>query len=220
MIPLTRDEMAARLARALPPGSFVNLGIGLPSRVAHFVKAEQDVTLHSENGLLGFSALSDKQIADTDLVDAGKNPVALLAGASYFDSTLSFSIMRGGHLDIAVLGGFEVSAAGDLANWWTGAADEPQGVGGAMDLVCGARAVWVLMDHQTRDGAPKIVEHCRYPLTATAVVTRLFTDLAVIAVSPNGLVVEEMIADLSPDDLQAVTGARLLFSREMKSLTT
>ncbi|HEY2131365.1 MAG TPA: 3-oxoacid CoA-transferase subunit B [Acetobacteraceae bacterium] len=193
MAPLTREQMAARVARALPHGAFVNLGIGMPSLVARHIAPAQDVTLHSENGLLLFGGPPPAGMADTDLVDAGKNPVTILPGGSYFDSSLSFSMMRGGHLDVAVLGGFEVSAGGDLSNWWTGAADDPQGVGGAMDLASGARQIWVLMEHRTRDGRPKIVERCAYPLTARGVVTRIFTDLAVIAVRREGLVVEEMV---------------------------
>jgi 3-oxoadipate CoA-transferase beta subunit len=210
MTPLTRDQMAARVARALPKGGFVNLGIGMPSLVARHITPSQDVTLHSENGILLFGTPPPEDEADTDLVDASKNPVTILPGGSYFDSALSFAIMRGGHLDAAILGGFEVSARGDLANWWTGAADDPHGVGGAMDLACGAREIWVMMDHQTRDGRPKIVEKCRYPLTAQGVVTRIFTNLAMITVTANGLQVEEMVEGLDFAGLQARTDARLL----------
>jgi 3-oxoadipate CoA-transferase beta subunit len=220
MTPLTREQMAARVAHALPHGAFVNLGIGMPSLVARHIAPAQDVTLHSENGLLLFGGPPPEGMADTDLVDAGKNPVTILPGGSYFDSSLSFSMMRGGHLDVAVLGGFEVSAGGDLANWWTGAADEPQGVGGAMDLASGARQIWVLMEHRTRDGRPRIVERCAYPLTARGVVTRIFTDLAVIAVRREGLVVEEMVGGLDLDGLQAWTGARLRQGSPMGVLMT
>ena len=145
-----------------------------------------------------------------DLTDAGKQPITINEGGCYMDSALSFAIMRGGHLDLAVLGAFEVSAGGDLANWWTGVAGEPQGVGGAMDLASGARAIWVIMEHRARDGQPKLVERCRYPLTASGVVTRVFTDLGVFAVTPAGFVVEEMVDGLDLSALQAMTGAPLL----------
>ena len=209
MTPLTRTEMAARLARDVPQGAFMNLGIGMPSLVARHIPPERGVVLHSENGLLNFGGPPEPGQEDHDLVDAGKNPVTILPGASYFDSALSFAIMRGGHLDIAVLGGFEVSATGDLANWWTGTPGDPQGVGGAMDLACGAREIWVLMEHRTRDGRPKIVERCTYPLTAAGVVTRIYTDLAVLDVTPAGISVREMTAGLTLADLQQWTGARL-----------
>jgi 3-oxoadipate CoA-transferase beta subunit len=152
MTPLSRDAMAKRLAQAIPHGAFVNLGIGLPSLVAGHIPENRDITLHSENGLLHFGGPPQAGQEDRDLVDAGKNPVTIRPGSAFFDSALSFAMMRGGHLDIAVLGAFEVSAAGDLANWWTGAPGDPQGVGGAMDLASGAREIWVLMEHQTKDG--------------------------------------------------------------------
>ena len=209
MTPLTRTQMAARLARDVPHGSFMNLGIGMPSLVARHIDPAADITLHSENGLLNFGGPPPPGEEDTDLVDAGKNPVTQRPGAAFFDSALSFSMMRGGHLDIAVLGGFEVSAGGDLANWWTGIPGDPQGVGGAMDLACGAREIWVLMEHRTKDGRPKIVQECSYPLTARGVVTRVYTDLAVLDVGPSGLVVREMVDGLAMTALQAWTGAAL-----------
>ncbi len=210
MTPLTRPQMAERLARDIPPGSFVNLGIGMPSLVARHIRAEQGVILHSENGVLHFGGPPPPGQEDPDLVDAGKNPVTLQAGGSYFDSALSFSMMRGGHLDLAVLGGFEVSAGGDLANWWTGAPGDPQGVGGAMDLASGARQIWVLMEHRTKDGRPRIVDRCAYPLTARGVVTRVYTDLAVLAVGADGVRVMQAAPGLSFADLQAATGTALL----------
>jgi 3-oxoadipate CoA-transferase beta subunit len=209
MTPLTRHQMAARLARAIPPGSYMNLGIGIPSLVAAYVTPESGVTLHSENGILAFGAAPAPGEEDWDLTDASKRAVTILEGGSYFDSGLSFAMMRGGHLDVAVLGGFEVSERGDLANWWTGAPGEPQAVGGAMDLASGAKEIWVLMEHRTRDGKPKVVQHCSYPLTAAGVVTRIFTDLAILAVTPEGLVVEEMVEGLDLAGLQAVTGPKL-----------
>lgn len=207
MTPLTREQMASRLGRAIPPGAFINLGIGMPTMVAKYVTQESGVTLHSENGILGFGGPPPEAEIDWDLTDAGKRPVTMLEGGSYFDSALSFALMRGGHLDVAVLGGFEVSAKGDLANWWTGQPDDVQGVGGAMDLASGAKEIWVIMEHRTRDGRPKMVESCSYPLTAAGVVTRVFTDLAVFAVTPDGLVVEEIVAGLDLAGLQALTGA-------------
>jgi 3-oxoadipate CoA-transferase beta subunit len=207
MTPLTREQMASRLGRAIPPGAFINLGIGMPTMVAKYVTRESGVTLHSENGILGFGGPPPEAEIDWDLTDAGKRPVTMLEGGSYFDSALSFALMRGGHLDVAVLGGFEVSAKGDLANWWTGTPGEVQGVGGAMDLASGAKEIWVLMEHRTRDGRPKLVETCSYPLTAAGVVTKVFTDLAVFAVTPSGFLVEEMVAGLDLAGLQAVTNA-------------
>ena len=208
--PLSRDQMAERLAQAIPPGSFVNLGIGLPSLVARHIPADRDITLHSENGLLHFGGPPQPGQEDKDLVDAGKNPVTIRPGSAFFDSALSFAMMRGGHLDIAVLGAFEVSAQGDLANWWTGTPGDPQGVGGAMDLASGAREIWVLMEHQTKGGRPKIVDRCTYPLTAARVVTRIFTDLAVIHITPRGLVTQEITKGISLAELQQRTGAKIL----------
>lgn len=210
MTPRTRLQMAERLARDIPPGGFVNLGIGMPSLVARFIKPEQGVILHSENGLLHFGGPPPADEIDLDLVDAGKNPVTLQQGGSFFDSALSFSMMRGGHLDLAVLGGFEVSAQGDLANWWTGEHGDPQGVGGAMDLASGARQIWVLMEHRTKDGRPRIVDRCAYPLTARGVVTRVYTDLAVLALEPGGVRVLELAPGVAMAALQAVTGTTLL----------
>ena len=212
MTPLTRDGIARRLARALPNGAVVNLGIGLPGLVSRYVPPEQDILLHSENGIINFEGLPSEDGADRDSIDASKRPVAVLPGGSYLDVALSFGLMRGGHLDVAVLGAFEVSAAGDLANWWTGKAGDVPGVGGAMDLACGAKSIWVMMEHTTRDGLPKLVERCAYPLTAPAVVHRVFTDLAVLDVVAEGLLVRECVPGLDPAALQARTGARLIFS--------
>lgn len=209
----TRTQMAARLARDIPGGTFINLGIGMPSLVARHIPADADITLHSENGLLDFGGPPAAGEEDSDLVDAGKNPVTLRAGAAFFDSALSFAMMRGGHLDIAVLGGFEVSASGDLANWWTGTPGDPQGVGGAMDLASGAKQIWVLMEHRTKDGRAKIVEACSYPLTARRVVTRIYTDLAVIDVTSGGLVVRDVAPGVEREMLVGATGAALLLPR-------
>ena len=206
----TRDQIAARVAQDIFEGAYVNLGIGLPTKVANFLPADREVFLHSENGLLGMGPAPAPGEEDEDLINAGKQPVTLLAGGSYFHHADSFAMMRGGHLDICVLGAFQVSRQGDLANWHTGAPDAIPAVGGAMDLAIGAKRVFVMMEHQTRDGASKIVEQCSYPLTGVGCVSRIYTDLAVLDVTPDGLRVREMAPGLTFNDLQAVTQARLL----------
>lgn len=218
MTPLTRDGIARRLARALPRGALVNLGIGLPSLVSRHVAPDRDIVLHSENGIINFAGLPSEEGADRDSIDASKRPVAVLPGGSYLDVALSFGLMRGGHLDVAVLGAFEVSAAGDLANWWTGKPGDVPGVGGAMDLACGAKSIWVMMEHTTRDGLPRLVERCTYPLTAPSVVHRVFTDLAVLDVVADGFLVRECVIGLDRAELQARTGARLTFSETVACL--
>jgi 3-oxoadipate CoA-transferase beta subunit len=207
---LTRDRMAARVALDIPEGAYVNLGIGLPTLVANHLPAGREIFLHSENGILGMGPAPASGAEDWDLVNAGKQPVTLLTGGAFFHHADSFAMMRGGHLDICVLGAFQVSAAGDLANWHTGAADAIPAVGGAMDLAIGARRTFVMMEHVTREGAPKIVERCSYPLTGVGCVARLYTDLAVIDVTADGLVAREWIDGLSFDELQALTGAPLV----------
>jgi 3-oxoadipate CoA-transferase beta subunit len=211
MTPLSREAVAERLARDLPQGAVVNLGIGMPGLVAKYVAAEQDVMLQSENGILHFEALPAGVEPDMDSIDASKKPIAVLPGGAYLDVMTSFGLMRGGHLDIAVLGAFEVSAAGDLANWWTGRPDDVPGIGGAMDLACGAKSIWAIMEHTSKDGLPKIVERCSYPLTAPRVVSRIFTDLAILTITPQGVRVVEKLDGLSNEELQARTGTRLLF---------
>jgi len=206
---LDRKQMAARVAQDIPDGSYVNLGIGLPTLVGDFLPEDREIVLHSENGLLGMGPKPRHEDVDLDLTNAGKQPVTALTGASYFHHADSFAMMRGGHLDICVLGGFQVAANGDLANWHTGAPDAIPAVGGAMDLAVGAKRVFVLMEHTTKSGEPKIVERCSYPLTGLACVSRIFTDLAVIDVTPQGLVVDEILGDCSFEELQAVTGAPL-----------
>jgi len=206
---LNRDQMAARVARDIPEGSYVNLGIGLPTRVANFLPRDREIFLQSENGLLGMGPAPAKGAEDWDLINAGKEPVTLLTGGSYFHHGDSFAMMRGGHLDICALGAFQVSAKGDLANWHTGAPDAIPAVGGAMDLAIGAKKVFVMMEHQTKNGESKIVERCSYPVTGIACVTRIYTDLAVIDVTPQGLRVAEMVEGLTIDELQKRTGAPL-----------
>jgi 3-oxoadipate CoA-transferase beta subunit len=208
---LTRDQIAARVARDIPEGAYVNLGIGLPTMVTKHLPPDLDIFLHSENGLLGMGPPPAPGEEDEDLINAGKQPVTLLPGGAYFHHADSFAMMRGGHLDICVLGAFQVSRTGDLANWHTGAADAIPAVGGAMDLAIGAKRVFVMMEHQTKDGASKIVPECTYPLTGVGCVSRIYTDLAVIDVTPQGLVVREMVDGLSFDELQRITGVPLAY---------
>ncbi len=207
---LTRDQMAARVARDIPEGAYVNLGIGLPTMVANHLPQDREIFLHSENGLLGMGPAPAQGEEDEDLINAGKQPVTLLAGGAYFHHADSFAMMRGGHLDICVLGAFQVSTAGDLANWHTGAPDAIPAVGGAMDLALGARDVYVMMEHLTRSGESKVVAQCTYPLTAIGCVSRIYTDLAVLDVTPQGLSVREILSDISFDELQQLTGVPLL----------
>ena len=206
----SRDQMAARVAQDIPEGAYVNLGIGLPTKVANYLPSEKEIFLHSENGLLGMGPAPAPGEEDEDLINAGKQPVTLLTGGAYFHHADSFAMMRGGHLDICVLGAFQVSHTGDLANWHTGAPDAIPAVGGAMDLAIGAKQVFVMMEHQTKTGESKIVERCTYPLTGIGCVSRIYTDLAVLDVTPQGLRVREMAPGLTLADLQAVTAAPLL----------
>jgi len=205
----TRDQMAARVARDIPEGAYVNLGIGLPTMVANHLPREREIFLHSENGLLGMGPAPAVGSEDPDLINAGKQPVTLLTGGAYFHHADSFAMMRGGHLDFCVLGAFQVSASGDLANWHTGAANAIPAVGGAMDLAIGAKRVLVMMDHQTKGGESKIVAHCTYPLTGVNCVDRIYTDLAVIDVTPQGLAVVEAVDGLAFDELVRITGVPL-----------
>ena len=189
--PLDRDELAARVARDIPAGSYVNLGIGQPTTVADHLRPGSGVVLHTENGMLGMGPAATGDQIDLDLINAGKAPVTELPGASYFHHADSFAIMRGGHLDVCVLGAFQVSGRGDLANWHTGAPDAIPAVGGAMDLAIGAKSVFVMMTLFTKDGTPKLVRECTYPLTGVGCVDRLYTDVAVIAFGPRGASVLE-----------------------------
>ena len=207
---LTRDRMAARVAADIPDGAIVNLGIGLPTLVANQLPADREIVLHSENGLLGMGPAPAAGDEDEDLINAGKQPVTVLAGASFFHHADSFAMMRGGHLDYCVLGAFQVSATGDLANWHTGAPGAIPAVGGAMDLAIGARHVYVMMEHQTREGQSKLVEHCTYPLTGVGCVERIYTDLATLDITPDGVVARDLVDGLSFEALQAATGVPLL----------
>jgi len=202
----SRDEIAQRVALYIPEGAYVNLGIGLPTMVANHLDPAKEIFLHSENGLLGMGPAPAVGEEDEDLINAGKQPVTLLTGGAFFHHADSFAMMRGGHLDICVLGAFQVSARGDVANWHTGAPDAIPAVGGAMDLAIGAKKVFVMMEHQTKSGESKIVPACTYPLTGVACVSRIYTDLATIDVTPDGLAVVDMIEGLTLDVLREITG--------------
>jgi len=207
--PLTRTEMAARVARDIPEGWYVNLGIGAPLQVADYVPAEREVIFHSENGVLGMGPAPAPQEINRWLINAGKQYVTLRTGGSYMHHADSFALIRGGHLVLCVLGAFQVAENGDIANWSTSDNDSAPAVGGAMDLAVGARRVWVLMEHQTKSGESRLVRRCSYPLTALGVVKRVYTNLAVLDVTPDGFAVREMIEGLTLGALQKVTGAPL-----------
>ena len=207
---LNRDQMAARVARDIPEGSYVNLGIGLPTLVANHLPKEREIFLHSENGLLGMGPAPAPGEEDYDLINAGKQPVTLLPGGAFFHHADSFAMMRGGHLDICVLGAFQVSAAGDLANWHTGEPDAIPAVGGAMDLATGARQTWVMMDLLTKQGASKLVERCTYPLTGIGCVKRVYTDLATFDCTPQGLRLVDAVGGLSHAELEKLVGLPIM----------
>jgi 3-oxoadipate CoA-transferase beta subunit len=206
----SRDDMARRVAQDIPEGAYVNLGIGLPTMVANHLDKSRDIFLHSENGILGMGPAPAAGEEDEDVINAGKQPVTLLTGGSYFHHGDSFAMMRGGHLDICVLGAFQVSVQGDLANWHTGGPDAIPAVGGAMDLAIGAKSVYVMMEHQTKAGESKIVHACTYPLTGIGCVNRIYTDLAVMDVTPNGLIVRDIAEGLSLQELEKLTGVALI----------
>jgi 3-oxoadipate CoA-transferase beta subunit len=205
----SRDAIAARVAQDIPEGAYVNLGIGLPTLVANHLPVDREIVLQSENGILGMGPAPTEGEEDWDLVNAGKQAVTLLSGGAYFHHADSFAMMRGGHLDICVLGAFQVSAGGDLANWHTGAPDAIPAVGGAMDLAIGAKQTFVMMEHVTKSGEPKIVEHCTYPLTGIGCVKRIYTDLATIEVRPQGLFAIDWVEGLSFEALCDLTAAPL-----------
>lgn len=206
MIKLTRDQIAARVAQDIPEGAYVNLGIGAPTKVANYLPADREIILQSENGLLGMGPAPAKGEEDEDLINAGKQPVTLLTGGAFFHHGDSFAMMRGGHIDICVLGAFQVSAKGDLANWHTGEADAIPAVGGAMDLAIGAKKVFVMMDLLTKTGESKLVPQCTYPLTGLACVDRIYSDHGVIDITEDGLVAIELAEGLTLDELSKLTG--------------
>jgi 3-oxoadipate CoA-transferase, beta subunit len=214
---LNREAMAARVAADIPEGAYVNLGIGLPTMVANALPKDREVILHTENGLLGMGPAPAKGQEDWDLINAGKQAVTALAGASFFHHADSFAMMRGGHLDICVLGAFQISAMGDLANWHTGAPDAIPAVGGAMDLAIGAKRTWVMTEHVTKEGQHKLVLNCTYPLTGIACVSRIYTDLAVIDVTSKGFVAIELVPDLDFAELERLTGAPIMDGRRRKA---
>ena len=207
--PLGRAEMAARVAGDIPEGWYVNLGIGIPTLVADHVPREREVVFHSENGVLGMGPAPAKDAIDPWLINAGKQYVTLRPGGCFVHHADSFAMIRGGHLDLCVLGAFEVAANGDLANWATSERDTAPAVGGAMDLAAGAKRLWVITEHTTKDGRPKLVERCTYPLTAVKAVSRVYTTLAVLDVTHRGFELVEMISGLDFKSLQSRTGAKI-----------
>jgi 3-oxoacid CoA-transferase B subunit len=220
MIRLSRAQMAARVAAELQDGWFVNLGIGIPTLTSSYVPAGREVILQSENGLVGMGPLAtDPTTWDPQLINASKEHISLVTGASIVHHADSFAIIRGKHLDAAVLGGMQVAENGDLANWRV--PEEPMGsIGGAMDVAIGAKRLFVVMTHTTRDGAPKIVRHCTYPLTALGVVKKIFTDIAVVSVHPDGLVLDEVVEGWTPESVQACTEPELRISTDLRTIIT
>ncbi|SEM36177.1 3-oxoadipate CoA-transferase, beta subunit [Variovorax sp. YR750] len=207
----TREQMAQCVARDIPDGSTVNLGIGMPVLVLPYWNAKQEIIVHSENGILGMRALADGEAADPDVVNAAKQPVAIEPGGAYFHHADSFAMMRGGHLDYCVLGGYQVSASGDLANWSLGQPGVAAAVGGAMDLAVGVKQVYVLMEHQTREGQSRLLRSCTLPLTGLGCVKRVYTDLATLDVADGSFIVRDMVPGLTATQLQAATDAPLRF---------
>lgn len=211
--PLSRAQIAALVAESIPNGAVVNLGIGIPTLVGEYLPPEREIILHSENGILGMGPTPDTP--DPDLINASRQPISLLQGASISDHSISFAIMRGGHLDYSIMGGFQVAQNGDLANWIAKEEKAIPAVGGAMDLAVGAKNVIITMTHTTRDGHPKLVSQCDYPITGAGVVTKVYTDLAIIAIENNQFVVEAMIEHLSREALQERTAAPLFYREDL-----
>ncbi len=214
MQPLSRHQIAWRAAQDLQEGTYVNLGLGMPTLIANYKPADRDLMFHSENGIVGVGPVARENEEDPDFVDAGSQKITLNPGAALFDSSMAFAMIRGGHLDVTLLGGFEVSETGDLANWDAKMTHKGQLVGGAMDLVTGAKSVRVTMQHTTKEGAPRLVETCSYPLTGVGTVDRVYTDLAVVDVTPEGFLVREIVDGLSREALQAKSGARWNFAAD------
>ncbi len=207
----SKEEMAKLVANDIPDGSYVNLGIGIPELIANYVPHGREVIIHTENGLLGVGPAPTPGTEDFDLINAGKKPITAIKGACFFHHADSFAMIRGGHLDFTILGAYQVSQNGDLANWSTGSPNDIPAVGGAMDLVQGVKNVFVIMNHTTKDGTPKIVKKCTYPLTGVAVVSRIYTDLAIIDVTSQGLKVIKLAPGIDKNTLQNKTEADLIF---------
>lgn len=216
--PLTRAEISYLVAHDIPDGSYVNLGIGMPTQVGDFLPEDREIILHSENGILGMGVAAVGDEIDLDLINASRTPITLLPGASITEHTVSFAMMRGGHLDYSILGGFQVAQNGDLANWITSGPDAIAAIGGAMDLAIGARYVIVMMEHVAKDQSPKLLNACTYPLTGAGVVNHVYTDLAIIDVTPEGFVVRAIIDGMSLEELQARTEAPLKPSPKLASI--
>ena len=215
---LNRKQVAWRIAQEIPEGSYVNLGIGSPEMVANYIPDGREIFFHSENGILGMGPAPKPGQEDGNLINAGKKPVTLLPGGSYFNHTDSFAMIRGGHIDICVLGAYQVAENGDLANWATLDTTKPPGVGGAMDLAVGAKKIYIMMDHLTKDGQPKLMTSCTYPHTGHGVVRTIFTNLAVIDVIDKGFVVRELAKDMSLEDLRSKTDASLTLAKNWSVL--
>ncbi len=221
---INREQMGIRVARELREGMFVNLGIGMPAYVGNFIPKDIEVILHSENGVLGYGKVPEESEQDMDLVGAGGQPLSLVPGACFLDSADSFALIRGGRLDVAILGAYQVSEKGDLANWMKIHPRDKHkrrlgSVGGAMDLTSGAKQVWVMMEHCTTSGEPRILYDCTYPLTAKQAVTMIFTNLAVIQVASDGLTLKEVAPGVAPDVVQSLTEPRLLLADGLKEMT-
>jgi 3-oxoacid CoA-transferase B subunit len=214
MTPLNRNQIAWRAAQDLPAGGYVNLGLGTPVLAANYAPADREFMFQTENGIVGVGPVASEAEEDPDLVDAGSQKVTLKPGASLSDSAMAFAMIRGGHIDVTMLGGFQVAANGDLANWDAMIPNQGALVGGAMDLAVGAKSVWVTMAHTTRDGAARLVDRCSYPLTAMGVVDRVYSDLAVVEITPDGFLVREILEGLSRDELEAKTGAPLRYAED------
>jgi len=219
MQPLSRRQMAWRAAQDIENGAVVNLGIGLPTLCSDFIPAGREIVFHSENGVLGMGPAPAQGAEDSDLINAGKQLVTLMPGGSYFHHADAFLMIRGGHIDLAMMGAFEVSEAGDLANWTTNHPHASPGVGGAMDLAAGAKDVRILVEHTTKEGEPRIKKSCGYPLTAAKCVSRIYTNLAVIDVTEDGLVVREMVEGLDLAQLQKLTEPTLTLANDWKKLS-
>jgi len=215
---LSRQQIAWRVAQDITEGACVNLGIGMPVQVANYLPPDREIILHSENGILGMGPAPTPGEEDYELINASKGPVTILDGGSFINQADSFAMIRGGYIDICVLGAFQVSASGDLANWATGGPDAIPGVGGAMDLAMGAKRVFVMTEHTTRTGEPKIVNHCSYPLTGVGVVSTIYSNIAVIDVTEQGLVVREKLKGLELEDVQNMTGASIQLANDWQVL--